>query len=211
MNSRPDAPSPGKALPAWKTLQRRPWLDTGPFLKVEAHDIQLPDGREIKDWPWVITPEYAVIAARDRQGRWLFFRQTKYAARGELLAPPGGFLEPGEDPMRAAHRELLEETGYTASEWKALGAYVIDANRGAGTAHLFMALDAEPATGSESGGHDDLEEQELVLLSEDELRRALREGRFKVLAWAALVSLVLLRFHCHVPGESGSMRGRHRE
>ena len=173
-----------------KTISRRLLCQPNKFLALEIHELELPDGRRIDDWPWVITPDYANILARTPDGRFLCFRQSKYAIEGESLAPMGGFLEPGEDPLAAAQRELLEESGYVSEEWHALGSYVVDANRGAGTAHFFLALIARPERQPTA---DDLEPQELLLLSRDELQAALEAGQFKVLAWASIVSMGLQR------------------
>jgi ADP-ribose pyrophosphatase len=90
--------------------------------------------------------------------------------------------------MDAAKRELLEETGYEATDWISLGSYRVGANRGIAMAHLFLAADAYYVKEPDS---DDLEEQELVHLTRIELEAALAEGRFKVLAWATVVSLGL--------------------
>ena len=173
-----------------KTVSRRLLCQPNKFLGVELHEVELADGRRIVDWPWVITPDYANILARTPDGRFLCCRQAKYAIEGESLAPLGGYLEPGEAPLAAARRELLEETGYVSEEWHALGSYAVDANRGAGTAHLFLALNARRERQPVA---DDLEPQELLLLSRDELQTALQTGQFKVLAWTALVALGLQR------------------
>jgi|SRR5208283_1834441 len=172
----------------WKTIAKRPLCEPNQFLKVELHEVGLPDGRRIADWPWLITPDYANVLARTSDGRFLCFRQTKYAVDGVTLAPVGGFLEPGEDPLHGAQRELREETGYESPEWHALGCSVVDANRGAGSANLFLALDAE-RTGQPVA--DDLEQQELLLLSRAKLEEALDRGEFKVLAWVTVIALGL--------------------
>ena len=98
-----------KNLRAWKTLSTHIILDHGKFLKVEEHQVELPDGRVIPDWPWVIIPDAAIVLARLVNGKFLVFRQMKYAVEGKSLAPVGGMLEPGEEPLTAARRELLEE------------------------------------------------------------------------------------------------------
>lgn len=177
-------------MDAWKTVARETILDQGKFLRVESHTVQLPDGRIIEEWPWIITPDFANILAVTTEGRYLIFRQTKYSVDGPSLAPMGGYLDPGEDPLAAAQRELLEETGYEAAQWQSLGSFPIDGNRGAGRAYFFLARDARRVAARDA---DDLETQELLLLSHDELRAALEGGQFKLLPWMSIVALALAR------------------
>jgi ADP-ribose pyrophosphatase len=177
-------------MPTWKLLKREVLLHQPPFLTVERHHLVLPNGRDIPNWQWVITPDYVNVVAITVDQRFVLFRQEKYAVEGLSLAPVGGYLEPGEDPLVAAQRELQEESGYIATDWESLGKYAVDGNRGAGVAHLFLARQARFVG---KGKSDDLEAQELVLLSVDEVRRALHAGEFKVLAWATVMALALLR------------------
>jgi ADP-ribose pyrophosphatase len=179
----------------WKTLARHTILDQGKYLVVENHTIELPDGQVIANWPWVITPDYINVLAVTEEHRFLCCRQTKYGVESTTLAPVGGYLEPGEEPLAAAQRELLEETGYQASDWVDLGQYRVDGNRGAGTAYLFLARGARPVTQIQA---DDLEEQQLLQLSLSQIEAALAAGEFKVLAWATVVALALW----HLRGEA---------
>jgi ADP-ribose pyrophosphatase len=179
-------------LPPWETLARARVLDDGRFLAVEHHTVRLPDGRIIEPWPWLDMPDFVNVAVVTDEGTFLVFRQTKYAAHGETLAPVGGYCERGEDPLAAARRELLEETGFATERWTALGHYAVDGNRGAGNAHLFLALGARKVSEREA---DDLEEQEILFLTETDLRSALTAGAFKVLPWGALFALALLELH----------------
>jgi ADP-ribose pyrophosphatase len=79
--------------------------------------------------------------------------------------------------------------GYESSEWTNLGTYVVDGNHGAGTGHLFLAQRARCVANPVV---DDLEEQEHLSLSREEVEQALAKGEFKVLAWATTVALALL-------------------
>ena len=178
-------------METWKTLDRQIVLDLSPHLRVETHTIQLPSGRVIEGWPWLISPDFVNIAVITEDEQYLVFRQTKYSVDGTSLAPVGGYIHPGEDPLTAAQRELLEETGYQARRWERLGAFAVDGNRGSGTAHFFLAREAHLVGEPNS---DDLEEQQLLLLSRPEVEAAVQRDAFKVLPWQALMALMLLRW-----------------
>jgi ADP-ribose pyrophosphatase len=177
-----------KELRAWKTISRKTILKHSKFLTVESHAIKLPDGQIIPDWPWLIIPSAAIVLAVTEDKKFLCFRQTKYAVEGTSLAPVGGMLEPNEKPLYAAKRELLEEMGYETSNWIDLGSYILDPNRGIATMYLFLALNAKQVAKPNS---DDLEDQELLFLSQNEIENALKTGEFKILAWSAVVSMSL--------------------
>ena len=172
------------------TLSRRTIYTQSPYLQLELHRVQVPDGRVIENWPWLEMPDFINVAPITATGKLLCFRQTKYALEGLSLAAIGGYLQPAEPPLAGAQRELLEETGLAADEWTPLGRFQVDANRGAGRAHFFIARGLRPQMRPES---DDLEPQELVELLPAEARRALAAGEFKVLSWAALIAMTLER------------------
>ena len=177
-----------KELRPWETLSKKVILEHGKFLRVESHTIKLPDGQIIPDWPWLIVPSAAIVLPVTEGGKFLCFRQTKYAVEGTSLAPVGGMLEPDEPPLEAAKRELLEEMGYEASDWVNLGSYVLDPNRGIASMHLFLARNARQVAQPDS---DDLEDQELLSLSRNELEYAFKAGDFKVITWSAVVAMAL--------------------
>lgn len=183
----------------WKTLSRSMILDLGKFLKVENHIIELPNGTIIDDWSWVVAPDFVNVVVLTSENEFVFFRQTKYAVDGVTLAPVGGHIEPGEDPLLAAKRELIEETGYEAETWTFLGKYPVMANRGGGTGYLYLAQGARCITEPDS---DDLEEQELILLDMDEVEQAIEQGNFNVITWTTCVALALLYLKSHEVAET---------
>ncbi|MBV7339403.1 NUDIX hydrolase [Chloroflexi bacterium TSY] len=176
---------------SWKTHSRKVVFqpNDGRWLTVEDHSIELPDGQLIEGWLWLRAPDYVIVAAFTETGQLLCFRQTKYAVDGVTLAPPGGYIETGEDPLLAAQRELLEETGYQAPEWNSLGSFVVDGNRGFCTAHLYLARGARWVQPIDA---DDLEEQELLLLDRKSVQSALDKGKFRAIAWTTAIALALL-------------------
>ena len=172
----------------WKTKSRKTILEQRPWLVVEHHEVELPDGRLIPEWPWIITPDYVNVVAVTEDGYFVCFRQVKYGLDGETLGIVGGFVEAGEDPFVAARRELLEETGYESADWVPLGSFCVDPNRGIATGHLYLARNARYIKPRNA---DDLEEQEIVFLTRTEIESALANGEVKVLAWAASIAFAL--------------------
>jgi len=172
------------------TLDRRKVLAYGPYLTLEVHRVQLPDGRIIEDWPWVVTPDFVNIVAVTADNRFLCLRQFKYACEGLSLAAVGGYVEPGEGLLDAAKRELKEETGYESKDWRELGHCPVDSNRGVGSAHFYLALGVVKTS---NPTEQDVEQPETVLLTRAEVQEALAAGQFKSLPWSAAMALALLQ------------------
>ena len=92
----------------------------GALLKVRKDRVRLPNGQEsIREY--IVHPGAVVILAFLPNGNLLFERQFRYPLRRVFLELPAGKIDHGEATIETAKRELLEETGYAASEWEYLG------------------------------------------------------------------------------------------
>jgi ADP-ribose pyrophosphatase len=83
----------------------------------------------------------AVMMAVDDRRRILLVRQYRLPARANLWELPAGKLDPGEKPLEAAKRELLEETGYRARHWKKLVSFYPSPGYVSEKMTIFLATD----------------------------------------------------------------------
>jgi ADP-ribose pyrophosphatase len=91
-------------------------LFKGKFLHAFEDTVRLPDGRTTHR-EYVIHPGAVVIIPMLDDGRLVVERQFRYPIGEVMIEFPAGKLDPGEDRLACAKRELLEETGYSAREW----------------------------------------------------------------------------------------------
>ena len=89
----------------------------GSFLKVNRDSVRLPDGA-VTHREYILHPGAVVILPLLDDGRVLLERQFRYPLGKVFIEFPAGKIDPGEDILACARRELQEETGYTASDWR---------------------------------------------------------------------------------------------
>lgn len=181
----------------WKILEKTDLVDALPFLKVWVEKVELPDGRIVDDFYQVFVPDSVLIFARDTEDRIVVERAYRHALKRVSMILPAGGINEGEEPLNAARRELLEETGYSSDDWAELGAFQTNSNQGLGRVHLFEALGAKKTAEANSG---DLEEIEVVLLTAGELEAAIRGGEMLAMSSIAAVSLALNGWKPFRPG-----------
>jgi ADP-ribose pyrophosphatase len=88
----------------------------GIFLNMKRDRVSLPDGQEAVREYLTHPGAVAILAILD-DGRILLERQYRYPIAKVCMEIPAGKLDPNEDPLVCAQRELEEETGYSASKW----------------------------------------------------------------------------------------------
>lgn len=89
---------------------------SGDFIEVRKDAVRLPDGA-IASREYITHPGAVAVLALLDNGNLVMERQFRYAPQREFIELPAGKIDHGEDILLTAQRELLEETGYVASEW----------------------------------------------------------------------------------------------
>lgn len=127
-----------------ETTLRCEQVYSGRVVSLRVDAVRLPDGsetkREVVEHPGAV----ALVALTDG-GEVLLVRQWRYPARSALLEIPAGTLEPGEEPIVCAGRELAEETGYSAGQIRPLLSFWTTPGFTEEKMHVFLATELKPA------------------------------------------------------------------
>ena len=117
----------------------------------------------------------AVMMAVDGRNRVLLVKQFRLPAEKDLWEIPAGRLDPDENPLAAAKRELAEETGYSAKKWKKVAAWWPSPGFLSEKMHLFMA------TGLTAGKAKPMEDERIEVrwFKKKELDKLIRNGEIE--------------------------------
>jgi ADP-ribose pyrophosphatase len=141
---------------------------TGPLFRVLHDTIVEPDGRQnerdvIRHNGSVVI--LAIDSSKSKKNPWIVIeRQYRHAANQYLWELPAGKLDPGEEALTGAQRELAEETGYRARKWKPLVEYYASPGFLGESMKVFLAEGLE--AGQAHPEEDEKIEFRLVKLSE---------------------------------------------
>ena len=174
----------------WESLTKESILVKKPWFEVFREEVRLSDGKIVPEYFGIEMPHYTSVFAVTEERRIMILRCYRHAIGEVTLTMPGGMIEESESPLAGIQRELLEETGYKANEWKSLGAFIGNSTRGCGTYHFFFATGAYSVQEPDSG---DLEELELLLWKQQEVEQAIDDKKGLSLG---VLSMLLLGLRC---------------
>ncbi len=124
----------------------------GRLISVDVDRVRFADGAEaVREV--VRHPGAVVVVPLLPDGRVLLERQFRYPTGTELIELPAGKLDPGEDPLECARRELAEETGHGAASWRLLASFYSAPGFCDEVMHCFLAEGLAP--GAEGQADDD--------------------------------------------------------
>ena len=119
-----------------------------------------------------------------REGDFVLVRQYRHALGVTAMEICAGVMEQGEEPMQAAQRELLEETGYGNGTWRPLMTIAPNPGTMTNRCHCFLATDVEKVSGQHL---DDTEDIQVHVVSRDEMLRMLKNNElYQAMMYAPL-------------------------
>ena len=144
-SSQPQRKKPRSSKKAKVRLLSSRTVYRGPVFTITTDHVQEPGGIRVRR-DLIHHSGSVVILAVDESGdqsgstpRVLLERQYRHAAGDYLWELPAGRIDPGEHELKAAKRELLEETGYTAAHWRRILKFYASPGFMAETMSVFLA------------------------------------------------------------------------
>jgi len=157
----------------------------GRRLWIEKRAICFPNNIEREKV--IVHPSNAVAILPLNDDRCKLLKQYRYAIDQYIYEAPAGTMEPGEDPLKTAHRELIEETGFTATTIVQKGFIYTTPGYTDERIYLFEARNLSP---SQEYGKDEDEIIEVVDVATKDLATMIHDG---IIVDAKTICLI---YHC---------------
>jgi 8-oxo-dGTP pyrophosphatase MutT (NUDIX family) len=174
----------------WKKISSARILDS-PWVQVDKDVVDPGNGNIISDFYLVHISDAVAIVAETSDHHVVLKKEYRYCYQDVFTEIPAGCIERDEDPLCAAKRELLEETGYTSDDWIYLGKFAESSSKLTNWMHLYWAKDCKKTAEQHL---DENEEIEVALMSfEDALDFTMEGGMLSHSASHALLKVARLK------------------
>ncbi|MCB9025099.1 MAG: NUDIX hydrolase [Bdellovibrionaceae bacterium] len=161
-------------LKKWKVISTENLLHKG-FFTLRVDKCELPDKRVMPHYYVFELSDWVNIVPITKEGFVILIKQYRHAGGEIFYEIPGGGIDSrnNEDPMTAAQRELLEETGYQAKTIEYKGFHYPNPALQNNKMHTFLAKDCVPIADQNL---DEFEDIQVELVSKNEVRKKLKNG-----------------------------------
>ena len=192
-------PVPG--TPTYPRILRRKVVPVSPWVSLVEKTVQFGAGEPPQVFHALTQAAYVGVFGITPDGRVPIVRQYRPCVEASTWEFPGGTLEKGERPPRAARRELQEETGWRVRRLVSLGNFYPDTGRLQLDSHAFFARLSRPLKNfrQEPG-------VEVRLVSLAQLRRMIRRKEFRHQLHIAIYAAALIHGGCLKLNSKGTPR-----
>ena len=147
-------------------INRSATLHTGRIFSLMNENYTLDNG-VTSDMDFIRHPGAAAMVPMLNNLEVVLIKQYRHAIREFIWEIPAGTLDPKESPITCARRELIEEIGYSATDWHQLGTITPLPGCSDERIHIFLALDLKPA-------EQDLDDDEMINVHKMNLSEAMQ-------------------------------------
>ncbi|VTR35517.1 NUDIX hydrolase [Sphingobacterium thalpophilum] len=158
----------------WKLLSSE-YICKEPWATLRKDTCELPDGR-INDHYYVLEyPDWVNMVGITEQNELLVIKQYRHGAGMLSLEIPAGTMEPGENPVDAAIREMLEETGYAFDHIEEIATLYANPATSGNVTYTYLMTGGRKV---QEQALDDHEEIDVYLVPLPEAKKMLLDNRF---------------------------------
>jgi len=173
----------------WKHVKSEQGDDLG-ILQVRFDWLEHPRSKKVMKRLVLESVDWINVVALTEQRESIMVKQYRFGISQCTVETPGGMVDFGEEPLIAAKRELLEETGYSSENWSYLGAVEPNPAFHPHLCHHFLAENCLRTSDPDLGAGEEIE---ISLLNQDQLKAAMNDGSLRhVLALSALTRVFSL-------------------
>jgi 8-oxo-dGTP pyrophosphatase MutT (NUDIX family) len=141
--------------PKWTITKDKKVYET-PIFSLHEKEVLPDDGSDAANFYVLNAPEWINVIALTPENSVVLVEQYRHGIDETTLEIPGGMVDEGEEPLEAAKRELLEETGYESDAWESLGKASSNPAILSNFTHIYLARDCKKTSPQQTDGHEDI-------------------------------------------------------
>ncbi len=120
-------------------IRRSEYIYQSPWITVRKDSVRTDKGIDIEDFYILEYPTWVNVIAITTDGQFIIEEQYRHGIQQKVFELCAGMCEKGEEPIDAAKRELLEETGFGGGKWSLIGKFAPNPNSMNNWCYSFLA------------------------------------------------------------------------
>ena len=173
----------------WKLLNRKLVYDGSPYIKIFIDKIKLPSNKIIDDYHRIEINDAIMLLIEDSDKNLMVYKEYRHGIGKVSYTLPAGGIEKNETVLKAAKRELLEETGFKAKSYKLIKKFTVSGSYSFSKLHYILVRNLKKQT---NPLEKDIENPEIIWLSKGEVKEAIKNEKFIGLTYATGVLMWIL-------------------